>query len=101
MTNVSTGTTMMSRMASEGTALAPQIVQVSLMDTYVPSIPEINTNDVKLRLPYQKLTKIEGELEYEQMCVVPKEIYHNALSIKSSSGGGKRGHKGLLKNTAI
>ena len=52
------------------------------MDTYVPSIPKIKPDDVKLRFPYQKLTKIEGELEYEQMCVVSEEIYCNVLSIK-------------------
>ena len=52
------------------TAPALQIVQVSLMDTYVPSIPDIKPDDVKLYFPYQQLTKIEGEPEYEQICVV-------------------------------
>ena len=89
----STGTTMRAGTAAAAAAPSPQIVQVSLMDTYVPSIPDINPNDVKLRFPYQQLTKIEGEPEYKQMCVVHKEIYRNDLSIKLSFGEGKRGHK--------
>ena len=71
------------------------------MDTYVPVIPEINPNDVKLRFPYQQLTKIEGESEYEQMCVVREEIYRNALSIRLRFGGGKLGHKGLVTKPKI
>ena len=96
MTNISPRTTTRSGMAATATTPAPEIVQVSLMNTYVPSIPEINPDDVKLRFPYQQLTKLEGEPEYEQMCVVQEEIYHTALSIKSSFGRGKRGHKGLV-----
>ena len=71
------------------------------MNTYIPSIPEIKPNDAKLCFPYQQLTKIEGELEYEQMCVVREEVYTNALSIKLSFGGGKRVHKELVTNPAI
>ena len=74
----------------------PRIVQVSLMDTYALSISDINPDDVKLRFPYQHLTKIEGEPEYEQMCVVREEIYCNALSIKSIFGKEKNGHKGMM-----
>ena len=88
-------------MAATATTLAPQIVQVSLMDTYVLSLPEIKPDNVKLHLPYQQLTKIERDLEYEKICVVQEEIYRNALSIKSSFGGGKRGHKGLVTKTTI
>ena len=44
---------------------------------------------------------MEGKPEYEQMCVVSEEIYRNALSIKSSFRGRKRGHKGLVTNLAI
>ena len=80
-------------MAATETAPAQQIVQVSLMDTYVPSIPDINIDDVKLRFPSPYLTKFEGDPEYEQMCVVREELYCNALSIKLSFVGGKRGHK--------
>ena len=57
-------------MAEAATAPSQKIVEVSLVDTYVPSIPQINTNDVKLLFPYQQLTKIEGNQEYDQMCVV-------------------------------
>ena len=92
---------MMSGMVTAATAPAPQIIQVYLMDTYVPSIPEIKPDDVKLCFPYQQLTKIEGQPEYEQMCIVREEIYRNALSIRSSFGRVKRGHKGLVTNPAI
>ena len=88
-------------MAATATASATQIVQVSLMDTYMPVIPDIKPDNTKLRFLYQQLTKIEGEPKYEQMCVVREEIYCNALSIKSSFGGGKRGHKGSVKNPKI
>ena len=83
------------------TAPAPQIVQVYLMDTYVPSIPEIKPDDVKLRFPYQQLTKIKGKTDYKQICVVGEEIYCNTLSIKSSFSRGKRGHKGSVTRQTI
>ena len=70
MTNVLTGTTTRSGMAAASASPDPQIVQMSLMYMYMPSIPKIKPNDVKLRFPYQKLTKIEGNPEYERMCVV-------------------------------
>ena len=101
MTNVSPKTTTRSGMAATATAPAPQIVQVSLMDTYVPSIPKIKPDNVKLRFPYKQLTTIKGEPEYEQMCVAREEIYRNALSIKLSFGGGKHGHKGLVTKPTI
>ena len=101
MTNVSPRTTTRLGMAATSTAPATQILQVSLMDTYVLSIPKINPDDVKLRFPYQQLTKIEGEPEYEQMYIVREKIYRNALSIKLSFGRGKRGHKGSATNTKI
>ena len=88
-------------MAAAATATAPQIVQVSLVDTYMPSILDINPDDVKLRFPYQKLTKIESDPEYEQMCVVCEEIYRNALSINSSFVGVKRSHKKSATNPVI
>ena len=88
-------------MAATATAPAPQIVQVSLMDAYVPVISKIKPDNVKLRFPYQWLTKIEGELEYKQMCVVREEICCSALSIKSSLGGGKCRHKGLVTKLII
>ena len=101
MTNVSPRTTTRLIMAATETASAPQILKVSFMDTYVPSIPEIKPNDVKLFFPYQQLTKIEGKPDYEQMCIVREEIYRNALSIKSSFGGGKCGHKVSVKMPTI
>ena len=63
-------------MAATATTPAPQIVQVSLMNTYVLVIPEINPDDAKLRFPYQQLTKIKGDPEYEKMCVVREEHYY-------------------------
>ena len=93
MTNDSTGTTTRAVTVAASVATAPKIVYVSHMDTYVPSIPEIKPEDVKLHFPYQQLTKIKGEPEYEQMCVVCEEIYRNSLSIKSSFGGRNAGTK--------
>ena len=88
-------------MAEAATASAPQNIQVSLMDTCVPSIPDIKPGDVKLRFPYQQLTKIEGEPEYEKMCIVREEIYRNALSIKSSFCVAKRGHNASVTKLTI
>ena len=67
MTNISPRTTTRSVMAATATAPDPQIIQVSLIDTYMHSIPKIKPHNVKLCFPYQQLTKIEGELEYDQM----------------------------------
>ena len=58
MRNVLTRTAPRLGMAAVGTATDPQIVHVSLMDTYVPSIPDIKPDDVKLRFPYQQLNKM-------------------------------------------
>ena len=88
-------------MAVTATATAPQILQVSLIDTYVPLIPEIKPDDVKLRFPYQNLTKIKGDPEYKQMCLIREEIYCNVLSIKSSFSGVKLGHKRSVTNPTI
>ena len=52
MMNVSLRKTTRSGMASTETAPAPQIVQVSLMDTYVPVTTKINPDNVKLCFPY-------------------------------------------------
>ena len=57
MKNVSPRTTTRSGTEATETAPNPQIVQVSLMDTYVPVIHDIKPDDVKICFLYQQLTK--------------------------------------------
>ena len=79
----------------------PAPVYVSAMDTYVPIIPDPKPDDNERRFKHPTLTKIEGEPDYEQMCIVREEIFRNAIAIKSTFGGRKHGHLGSVQQPAV
>ena len=69
-------------------------VTVSVMDSFVPTIPEASTDAIESKFPHKHLTKIEGQPSYTEFFRLREELYRNALSSKSPFGGGKHGHLG-------
>ena len=86
---------------AQATAPAPANATVSAMDTFIPTIHDAKPDDIERRFKYSALTKIEGEPDYEQMCVVHKEIFRNAISIRSIFGGGEHGHLRSVSKPAL
>jgi hypothetical protein len=74
--------------AAAEAAPAPTIVTVSLMDSVVPTIPEVTIDDVERKMPHPTLTRIEGEPDYASMSIVREELTRNAIASKSTFGGG-------------
>ena len=69
-------------------------VTVSVMDSFVPTIPEPSTETIEANFPHKTLTKIEGQPTYADFYLLREELYRNALSSKSPFGGGNHGHLG-------
>ena len=69
-------------------------VTVSVMDSFVPTIPEPSTDAIEAKFPHKTLTKIEGQPTYSDFILLREELYRNALSSKSPFGGGNHGHLG-------
>ena len=69
-------------------------VTVSVMDSFVPTIPEASTDAIEAKFPHKTLTKIEGQPTYADFFRLREELYRNALSSKSLFGGGNHGHLG-------
>ena len=83
------------------TAPEPALVYVSAMDTYVPIISNLNPDDTERCFKHPTLTNIEDKPDYEQMCIVCKELFRNAIAIKSTFGGKKHGHLGSVQRPAV
>ena len=77
---------------AQARAPAPANVTVSVMDTFIPTIPEANPDNIDRRFKYSTLTKIEGEPDYEQVHIMQEKIFCNSIAIRSIFGGGKHGH---------
>jgi len=71
-------------------------VTVSVMDSYVPTIPEPSSDAIEAKFPHKTLTKIEGQPTYADFHLLREELYRNALSSKSPFGGGNHGHMGAV-----
>ena len=69
-------------------------VTVSVMDSFVPTIPEPSTDAIEAKFPHKTLTKIEGQPTYADFFCLREELYRNALSSKPPFGGGNHGHLG-------
>ena len=77
-------------------AQAQTNVTVSVMDSYVPTIPEPSSDTIEAKFPHKTLTKIEGQPTYADFHQLREELYRNALSSKSPFGGGNHGHMGAV-----
>ena len=65
---------------------------VSIMDTVVPTIPDVTANNIERKMPYPTLTKCEDAPTYSTMSTIRKEMFRKSISVKSTFGGGKHGH---------
>ena len=87
-----------SQAAATGTARtanpAPAPNPFSVMDSFVPTIPEPSTDAIEAKFPHKTLTKIEGQPTYSDFFTLREELYRNALSSKSPFSGGNHGHLG-------
>ena len=68
------------------------------LDTYVPVIPDVRTEDIKELFKVKFLTKLDGEPTHDWMETVEKEMGRNALAVECSFGGGKSGCLGTVYN---
>ena len=76
-------------------------VQVSLIDTYMPTIAKVAAADVAAKFKFPSLTKINGRPTYAAISVMREELYANALAVPSSFGGGQLGHLGMVMPAAV
>ena len=70
--------------AAEASATPPVNVTMSAMDLFIPTIPDANPEGIEQRFKYSTLKNIEGDPDYEQMCITCKEISRNSIAIKST-----------------
>ena len=73
---------------------------VSIMDTVVPTIPDITSDNIERKMPYPTLTKCEDALTYSTMGPTREEMFRNSIAVKSTFGGGRHGHYGSLQKPA-
>ena len=58
------------------------------IDTFVPVIPEVRTEDIKELFRVKYLTKLDGEPTHDWLETVEKELGRNFLAVKCSFGDG-------------
>ena len=88
--------------AATGVAAAPSgqtNVTVSVMDSFVPTIPEASADAIEAKFPHKTLSKIEGQPTYADFFLLREELFRNALSSKSPFGGGGHGHLGAVMDS--
>ena len=61
------------------------------LDTYIPVIPDAKDANIIAKFKYKTLTKIKGKPTFESMKEITRQLGRNALAVKVSFGGGKRG----------
>ena len=59
------------------------------LDTFIPVIPDVRTENIKELFKVKYLTKLDGEHTHDWMEMVETELGRNALAVKCSFGGGK------------
>ena len=59
--------------------------------TYIPVIPNTKDANIIAKFKYKTLTKIKGKPTVESMKEITRQLGRNALAVKVSFGGGKRG----------
>ena len=67
---------------------APTTVTFSIMDTVVPTIPDVTADDIERKMPYPTLTKCEDAPTYSTISTIREEMFHNSIAVKSTFGGG-------------
>ena len=74
-------------------ALAPtaappvtQQVTVSMMDTFIPTIPKVSAEALAARFKTSSFTKIDGPPTHSEMDDIRDEIYRNCLAVNRTRG---------------
>ena len=75
---------------------APTTVMVSIMDTVVPTIPDVTANNTERKIPYPTLTKCEDALTYSTMRKIHEEFFRNSIAVNSKFRGWRHGCYGSL-----
>ena len=75
-------------------------VTIFVMDSFIPTILEVSSDDIKAKCPHKVLTKIEGQPTYAGFFKLREEIYQHALTSKSPFGGATYGHLGVVMGDA-
>ena len=70
------------------------------LDTFVPVIPDVRTEDIKELFKVKYLTKLDGEPTHDWLETIEKEMGRNALAVECSFGGGRSGCLGTVYNNA-
>ena len=86
-------------MAAPVVPTAPPVIQqltVLMMDTFMPTIPDVSAEELAARFRTSSLTKIDGPPTHADMDDIRNEIYCNCLAVKSIFGGGKHGCMGMM-----
>jgi len=71
------------------------------LDTFVPQIPEPQDADIIAKFKHKTLDKIDGRPTYAKLKHLRSQLVKNARGVKSSFGGGKKGHVGLILSAAL
>ena len=71
------------------------------LDTFVPQIPEPQDADIIAKFKHKTLDKIDGRPTYAKLKHLRRQLVKNARGVKSSFGGGKKGHAGLILSAAL
>ena len=72
----------------------------SALDNVIPVIKEPKESDILAKFKYKQLDKIDGEPTYPKLVELRRQLARNARAVKSSFGGGKNGHEGLVLRDA-
>ena len=68
----------------------------SALDNVIPVIKEPKESDIIAKFKYKQLDKIDGEPTYPKLVELRRQMARTARAVKSSFGGGKNGHEGLV-----
>ena len=80
-------------------AAAPPVIQqltVLMMDTFMPTIPDVSAEELAARFKTSSLTKIDGPPTHADMNDIRDEIYRNCLAVKSIFEWVKHGCMGMM-----
>ena len=76
------------------------ILASSALDNIIPVIKEPKEAEILAKFKYKQLDKIDGEPNYPKLVELRRQMARNARAVKSSFGGGKNGHEGLVLRDA-
>ena len=99
-TTTTAGTTVTGSRTTRTATTNPPAVNVTVagagLDVFIPQIKETPVADILKRFKFDHLTPIEGEPNYRALVLARRELSRNAMAIKISLCGGRRGCLSLV-----